>query len=149
MSKMKSLACALALTLAGWPLVRPAASPRCVPSNRFVVLSGGLVRDTLTKLVWQQQASSTPMTWASAQAYCPSGFRLPAIKELSSLVDLTVLSGPKIDQVAFPGTPAESFWTSTQHADTSSVNPSVWHVDFNDGGSWYYSRGFYRARCVR
>jgi hypothetical protein len=147
---MKSLACALALAVAAWPPVRSAASPRCVPTNRFVVLSGGLVRDTLTKLVWQQQVSSTPMTRASAQSYCPSGFRLPTIKELSSLVDLTVTSGAKIDQTAFPGTPGEGFWTSTQYAASPYGNPCLWHVDFNDGGSFYDdSGGFYRVRCVR
>jgi hypothetical protein len=79
-----------------------------IPLSRFVVVSGGLVQDTLTSLVWQQQPSTTTMSLADAQTYCSSagsGFRLPTLKELLSIVDLTVTSGPPIDQTAFPNTP--------------------------------------------
>ena len=58
-----------------------------------MVLSGGLVGDTLTNLVWQRQASTTTMTRAAAQTYCSSAgsdFRLPTLKELLSLVAISV-----------------------------------------------------------
>jgi hypothetical protein len=142
------LACAFALLLATWTTGRAKAASRCVPNKRFVVLSGGLVSDTLTKLVWQQQVSSTTMTWAVAQTYCPSGFRLPTVKELISIVDLTVASpGPTIDQTAFPGTPAGVFWTSSPCAGSPGY---AWYVFFYNGDSINGDVGNnYRVRCVR
>jgi hypothetical protein len=137
------------LALALWPLARPAAAPRCKPTSRFVVLSGGMVRDTLTKLVWQQQSSATTMNWANAKTYCASaGLRLPTVKELDSLVDLTVASpGPTIDKTVFPNTPAEAFWTSSPSAIVSGL---VWLVDLYNGYSAHIDgRSSYRVRCVR
>ena len=148
MKKTICLACAFALLLATWTTGRAEAASRCVPNKRFVVLSGSLVSDTLTKLVWQQQASSTGMTWAAAKTYCPSGFRLPTVKELASIVDLTVASpGSTIDQTAFPGTPTQGFWTSSPYAG-SSVD--AWDVNFYSGASGYGGVGnLYWVRCVR
>jgi len=101
--------------------------------------------------VWQQQASSTTMTWAVAQTYCTNagaGFRLPTYKEMVSLVDFTMASpGPMINQTAFPGTPAEGFWTSSPYAGSSGY---AWDVFFNDAYSYFYDVGSsYRVRCVR
>jgi Protein of unknown function (DUF1566) len=140
------LACAFAVVLATWTTGRAEAASRCVPNNRFVVLPGGLVSDTLTKLVWQQQASSTTMSWPMAKISCPSGFRLPTVKELVSIVDLTV-TAPTIDQTAFPGTPVDAFWASSPYAGSSGGG---WYVHFlfglsNSGGVG--SVGY--ARCVR
>jgi len=135
-----------------WPVAPSAAAPRCYPAplSRFVVLGGGLVRDTLTQLVWQQQASTTTMTWADAKTYCAnagSGFRLPTVKELVSIVDLTVTSGATIDQTAFPNTPAETFWTSSPSAVSSG---NAWGVYFDYGGSFSIVIGYSsRVRCVR
>jgi hypothetical protein len=141
------LACAFALLLATWTTGRAEAASRCAPNKRFVVLSGGLVSDTLTKLVWQQQASTTTMTWDAAKTYCPSGFRLPTVKELISIVDLTVASGSTIDQTAFLGTPAEGFWTSSPYFGASGY---AWFVDFSSGMSLNYGVGLNsRVRCVR
>jgi hypothetical protein len=84
---------------------------RCYPKSRFVALDGGLVRDTLTGLVWQEQGSPTAMTWADAQSHCSSlgsGFRLPTARELLSLLGLS--SGPT---TPFPGGVPGPFWTST------------------------------------
>jgi hypothetical protein len=138
------------LALALWPLARPAAAPRCKPTSRFVVLSGGMVRDTLTKLVWQQQSSAATMNWADAKTYCASsGLRLPTVKELESLVDLTIANpGPTIDKTAFPGTPAEAFWTSSPYVGSTG---GAWIVYFggrgnSDAGDVGYPN---RVRCVR
>ena len=151
MKKTRYLACAFALVVVAWPLAPPAASPRCYPTNRFMVQGGGLVVDTLTQLVWQQQASTTTMKWADAQTYCSSagsGFRLPTVKELASLIDLTVSSGiAMINKTAFPGTPATGFWTSSPSAGSSGY---VWYVDFGFGYPSYNVVGsLIRVRCVR
>lgn len=122
---------------------------RCYPTSRFLV-SNGLVTDTLTNLVWQQQASTTYMTWSSAQSYCSNagpGFRLPTVKELESIVDLTVTSGPTINQTAFPNTPPEASWTSSPYAASSG---DAWIVDFGLGISGAEGEGYFDwARCVR
>jgi hypothetical protein len=142
------LLCAFALAFAIWPLGRPGAAPRCYPTKRFVVLADGLVSDTLTKLVWQQQASSTGMSWAAAQTFCPSGFRVPTLKELVSIVDYTVpVPGPAIDQTAFPNAWASPFWTSSPSAGSSDL---AYYVYFGNG---YASRSevssTFLVRCVR
>ena len=85
--------------------VRCVRGSRCYPMNRFVVLDGGLVRDTLANLTWQQEASATIMSWSDAQTYCScsgAGFRVPTVKELASIVDATVTSGATINRAAFP-----------------------------------------------
>ena len=143
------LACALAPALALWPLARTDAAPRCYPTNRFVVLAGGLVSDRLTNLVWQQQASTATMSWSEAMSYCTAaGFRLPTVKELRSIVDYSVPPpGPTINPKAFPNTPAEEFWTSTENRGFPDYS---WFVSFKDG--LVNSNGTInalRARCVR
>jgi len=114
-----------------------------------VVLGPLEVRDTLTGLVWRQQSSTVRMTWDGANTYCSSlgsGFRLPTVKELLSLVDHTVASGPKINQTAFPDTQASDYWTSTPYYPSGGP----WIVDFGDGQSML-SNGVtdYWVRCVR
>jgi hypothetical protein len=151
MKWMLPLGSVFVVLLATWMIGRAGAASRCVPKKRFVVLSGELVRDTLTNLVWQQTASTTGMTWTVAQTYCPTGFRLPTVKELASLVDLTVTSGPSIDQTAFPSSPADDFWTSSPYADRWTPAPNlVWFVRFSSGTLFYEDMGYSnRVRCVR
>lgn len=103
--------------------VRCVRGARCVPKTRFAVLGGGLAQDRLTGLVWQQQISELDMTWTQAQSYCPSvapGLRLPTVRELASLIELTMPSpGTVIDSTAFPSIPESpdtGFWASTPYA---------------------------------
>jgi len=149
----------------GYASVRCVRGSRCYPTDRFVVVKGGLVQDTLTGLVWRQDGSDTrngcsgsgnlTCTWAEAQAYCAglgSGFRLPTLKELLSIVDFTVASGPMINQTAFPNTPfssatADSFWTSSPYAGLPGY---VWNLWFLSGGPGTgQASGYGRVRCVR
>lgn len=134
--------------------VRCVRGARCYPASRFVG-SNGFVTDKLTGLVWQLLASSKDMTWSDAKSYCStvgSGFRLPALKELESLVDLTVTSSPTINQTAFPNTQVDMYWTSSQLAGRPD---SRWIVSFGDGSSGSASVGVgqyaevARVRCVR
>lgn len=61
-----------------------------------------------------------------------SGWRLPNIKELSSLVELGC-SAPAINAEAFPNTSqANGYWTSTPNATTDS---SSWSVEFVNGSN--------------
>jgi hypothetical protein len=133
--------------------VRCVRGSRCYPTNRLVAVSGGLVHDTLTNLLWQQQASATTMSLADAQTYCSSagsGFRLPTPRELLSIVDRTVTDGAPIDQSAFPNTPADEFWSS-QPCDGSHCEG--WGVSFGrtSGGTFIYAgiSAPREVRCVR
>jgi hypothetical protein len=146
MKNTRHLACALAVATATCFSASARAAPRCYPTHRFEVIDNELVRDTLTKLVWQRQASSTHMILADAQTYCPAGFRLPTERELSSIVDFTVADpGPTIDGAAFPNTPASGFWTSSPSTSSSYDSRCVM---FNDGASMNCI-GYYYVRCVR
>jgi hypothetical protein len=130
--------------------VRCVRGSRCYPTSRFVVLDGRLAQDTLTNLVWQQEASGTTMSWADAQTYCSSagaGFRLPTVKELRSIVDYaTTTAGPSIDRTAFPNTPSDLFWTSSPSTDSSG---QWWYVSFSGGSSSSNGGGPFWVRCVR
>lgn len=89
---------------------------------------------------------------ADATAYCQSlnlggltGWRLPSVKELQSLVDFGAWD-PAIDTTAFPGTPAVYFRTSTLHATNAST---AWVVQFRTGGTLAIpSANQYLVRCV-
>ena len=118
---------------------------RCYPTTRFLAREDGLVLDTLTRLLWQQQVSKTTMKWQDAASYCDSmGLRLPTVRELRSILNLTVASGAKIDQTAFPSTPADWFWTS------AGGPSSPWFVLFSNGYSFSSpDLDLAWVRCVR
>ena len=130
-----------------------------VPGGRYVVTNGGTsngtVYDTRTKLTWQQTMSSIFYTWADAKTYCAgvgsslggTGWRLPTLKELQSLVDYSQTTYSKIDSTAFPGTPSERFWSASPLVGSSS---SAWRVFFGLGSSYYDDVSMYNyVRCVR
>jgi len=143
--------CGAAVVLA---CVTPALAVRAnAPPGRYTA-SNGTVTDTKTKLIWQQ-ATPSAMPWADARSYCAgigatlggSGWRLPTIKELETLVDVSVSSRPTIDVIYFPNAPAALFWSSTPTPEDSS---RAWIVDFIDGTHAVTSRsGNNRVRCVR
>lgn len=126
-----------------------------VPSARApscFVSSAATVYDPHTKLTWQRAVDSGSFTSVDAQRYCAAldaaggGWRLPSLKELMTLVDVTRVD-PAIDTGAFPATPSEFFWSSTP-----SLTPAgaAWGTNFNAGSagaSLAASMG--RARCVR
>jgi hypothetical protein len=118
------------------------------------------VLDPETKLEWQRVLSPGFYSWdetgtspASGQYYCQhlnlaghaSGWRLPTLKELQSIVDGSARP-PKIDHSAFPDTPANGyFWTAT------GAGPhAAWYVYFSNGKPYVNDIGYgYRVRCVR
>lgn len=91
-----------------------------------LIIEDQVVRDETTGLTWQRSLSSSPLKWTDALAACNTlkldamtGFRLPSVKELLSLVDDTK-ANPAIDLTAFPETPSAKFWTSTPYAGALS-----------------------------
>lgn len=138
----------VAAVLAWGPLAEAAA-----PVGRFTVATD-TVKDNVTGLVWQRAVPAASYNWTNAKTYCQglslggftSGWRLPAVKELSSIVDRRA-SNPAIDPAAFPATPASGFWTSSAYVATTS---GAWVVRFYDGNAGAYGFTYTsRVRCVR
>ncbi len=104
------------------------------PAGRYTI-SAGTVYDTKTGLYWEQSTSSA--TQSAAATYCTSlggAWRVPKMKELYTIVDLSVVASttnPAIDTSAFPSTPAGAFWCS----DTNLASSEGWVVDFSAGSA--------------
>ena len=120
-------------------LVTAVVGRASAPGGRYAIVDG-TVHDAKTNLTWQQVVSSTTYTQADAVSYCSTlglngaTWRLPTMKELLTIVDLSVAPpGPTIDSTAFPGTPGAYFWSSTQYAGTAG---SAWSVLFYYGFSY-------------
>jgi hypothetical protein len=142
--------------------------------GQYVISADGfVVADTSTGLVWQR-GTGPELNWNEAEAYCAgltlddSGWRLPTLKELMSIVDTTVanpqpcyptptstvappwpLCVPTINQTAFPNTPTNFYWTSTCSPCDSSGG-DAWGVDFVIASPYnLYVGWYYGVRCVR
>jgi Protein of unknown function (DUF1566) len=137
-----------------------AATGPASAQTRFVP-NGAEVLDTETGLIWKRCSEgqkwngttcggkATSPNWRAALAIANAeggGWRLPNVKELVSLVDLT-RSDPTIDPVAFPATLVSSYWSSTPYNDYPEF---AWAVGFNIGAVnfWHTDIG-YRVRLVR
>lgn len=141
-----------ALTLVfGVAMTLAAVARADAPPGRFTA-GTAVVTDTVTGLVWQRSIVST-WDWASAGTYCASlaiggknsGWRVPAVKELFSIVDLR-RKDPTLDPVAFPDpqTPPTSFWTGEGIAGSDH-----YIIDFSTGRLATANSGNgNRVRCV-
>ncbi|MEW5849829.1 MAG: DUF1566 domain-containing protein [Myxococcota bacterium] len=125
------------------------------PPNRYSYLNGQTITvDNVTGLKWQR-AHGGYGNYTEASGACAnlnlggeyaSGWRVPRVKELATLVDVRTTSGPWIDTTAFTGTISSNYWTSTPAVGQSNY---AWTVSFSDGtiGTTAYSTGTY-YRCV-
>ncbi len=132
--------------------VRGGKPASAAPAQRFVASVPNVVVDSATGLSWQQLAASSTYTWANAQSYCSSlslngtGWRLPNVRELGSLLDRSNGSS-WIDATAFPAGPAQYIWSATPVEGNAG---QVWGVDFSEGAIYgYFASHGQRVRCVR
>jgi len=103
------------------------------PPGRLVVNGDGTVTDTVTKLLWQQVAttqsnSTTPAAGCAALvvgAHVAGTWRVPTVKELVSIVDYESATAPTWDTAAFSG-------YSSFTPGVSTVEPLV-YVNFTTG----------------
>lgn len=114
--------------------------------DHLVINGDGTVTDTNTGLMWQQEAPKG-MSWQDALSHCENlilggndDWRLPNIKELTSLVDQNRYY-PTIDTDYFPGMTAPwDSWSST----------GTWYVSFDNGLSGTNDKSrVYSVRAVR
>ncbi len=130
---------------------------RCVRAGDAVTppdftKTSNIVTDNNTGLQWQDDATGSPMDWQAAIDHCEalsldgfSDWRLPNLKELTSIVDDSI-SSPAIEST-FQNTASSHYWSST----TFVVDVSrAWRVNFNSGPqvSNTKSNGNF-VRCVR
>jgi hypothetical protein len=145
-----------ALAVVAMALAAPVGATTA-PSGRYTYPVAGTVYDTKTKLTWQQTAPLATYTWADAKTYCAgvgatlggTGWRLPTVKELQTIVDETWHQGSSMDPTAFPGAPSGIFWSSSiVVGPPSPIN--AWYVSFGSGITFFApfnSSG--DVRCVR
>lgn len=122
-----------------------------------------IVIDHNTGLMWKRClagmsgadcSTGTPGAWVpnDARIQCSSthagysGWRLPTIEELTSLIDYSVSVGVKVDQDIFPNFDRSSVWSSTV-GDTSGDR---WFVQFSGPSTAQYpSHHSFGVLCVR
>ena len=144
------------------------------PSTQFTDNQDGTVTDLKTKLIWKKCAEGQRWEASSNSCFVGDGtviqynwrealelanttnssggfagsvnWRLPNIKELSSIIE-NACYGPAINLSVFPSTPAGIFWSATPYI---GGNEYAWSVRFNYGqNSMNYKYDYYFARLVR
>jgi alpha-tubulin suppressor-like RCC1 family protein len=112
-------------------------------AGEFTDNGNGTIQDLRSGLMWQQTDDGIAKSWPDALNYCNSlvlsgysDWRLPNVKELVSILDISPLDidEPAIDNDYFIGTQPSYYWTSTSVAD-GPVN--AWYVSFYGGGIAY------------
>jgi hypothetical protein len=147
--------------------------PSITPSNPdsiYSVNSDGTATDTRSGLMWKRcsegqtwiaslcNGSATGYSWKLALTQAAgSGFaghsdwRLPSVKELSTLIE-PCRENPAINDSVFPETPSSDFWSGSPYAYTSGY---AWRVSFGYDYGYDYGRGLYhrngglKVRLVR
>jgi Protein of unknown function (DUF1566) len=127
-------------------LVRGGSAP---PVTRFTYGNAGAeVVDAQTNLIWRRCVEG--MSWngttclgtdlrltheeSLVHAQSQTGWRLPNIKELTSIVDRSTAS-PAIRLDVFPATPMNGLWTSTPVVVVDPSFQGGWYVDAVFGAS--------------
>ena len=151
--------------------------------NRYQILANGAeVKDLQTNLIWQRcqvgmkwngttcTGESKEFNFEDAKKLAGNGWRVPTIRELSSLIYCSSgkmknsdnvgdgdppiknwcdgeYTKPTINIKAFPNTPASGIWSGSPYAYNSSY---AWGVYFLYGYSSYaYQTGSYGVRLMR
>lgn len=138
--------------------VRGGFSPGFGQTGRyaFVDNNDGTVSDLNTGLMWKKD-EGPDLNWEEALKYCQDldlgghkDWRLPTIREIGSIMDLSFKDNGWFPKQFFPGTktaPLGFYWSSTTYGDTFG-----WGVNFQFGYDGYYAgkkEGRYPFRPVR
>jgi len=120
-----------------------------------LLLGSDVFVDSKSGLMWQDNsaAKNTKMNWAEAVSYCSDlslgghgDWRLPNIKELQSIVDISKYN-PAIKKGFKNVNTSDYYWSSSV---CLSREKNAWYVRFKDGGTYYYDKTYENyVRCVR
>ena len=147
---------------------KPESIPASTPNSQLQDNGDGTITDTKTGLIWKRclegqsgsdcaSGSAEAFTWQQAlqraQTVNSSGgfagfsdWRLPTIKELSSLVEHQCVD-PAINLTRFPNASSDGLWSSSAVAGNTEY---AWSVGFSDGNAfWDYEGNLNRLRLVR
>ncbi len=119
------------------------------------IKTGDIVKDTVSKLEWQDDAIGNTMTWTAAIGHCENlalgghnDWRLPNINELRSIVERSNIS-PAIVSGFSETTSDDHYWSSTTYAYENSRG-YAWRVGFYTGFVSSHGKGTnHYVRCVR
>lgn len=109
-------------------------------SGRFMAVFGGTaVTDVQTGFTWEQSPDFFYGAWTEAIAHCQAktvggqeGWRLPSIKELSTLIDSSQKDPALPSGHPFRDIKSSIYWSSTPSESDDIV---AWHVSFFTGES--------------
>ena len=110
------------------------------PSGRYT-LTVGTALDTRTGLEWVRDNSSGNADFAAATQYCATlnlegtGWRVPTVKELLSIVDDGATTSPVVDSTVFPMTKSGRYWSTTPVDCNGTCDAATqrWTVHFGSG----------------
>ncbi|MBA2253100.1 MAG: DUF1566 domain-containing protein [Nitrospirales bacterium] len=113
-------------------------SPVSTPSDRFVAaLDGAAVKDVQTGFTWEQSPDFFYGGWTEASVHCQAktvggrtDWRLPSIKELSTLIDSSQKDPALPSGHPFGNNKSSIYWSSTP-SDTDDM--VAWHVSIFTG----------------
>lgn len=145
--------------------VRGARAPNPdTAQGRYDLSTDGIAVDVKTSLSWQRVAG-TRRRFSDAKAYCATGtglpgtgWRLPTIKELMTIVDFAKPNKYRLDETVFNVSKdvSDSYgvvWSSTSLAGKppyAQFDSGIWSVYFDRGESYYIdSTSDAFVRCVR
>jgi hypothetical protein len=127
-------------------------------TTRFIVLTnmgGAAVLDRETGLVWEQSPEPSILDWNGASRHCVnlntgarSGWRMPTLQELMSLLDRSVSPGPALPSGhPFSNVQRSAYWSATARDNSPGL---AWVVDLETGGADAISKALQTfVWCVR
>ena len=136
----------LSLCASSHPLLAQTCNDRIsasTPDERYHDNEDGSVTDTLTGLQWARcsfgqtlendRCHGEPhrLPWAIVSLVIETGWRLPEIAELNSLVELRCIQ-PAINQQIFPDTAPAAYWSASRFINKDG---DYWQVNFLHGES--------------
>lgn len=119
--------------------VRMTTTASTVPAH-YTDNGDGSITDHVTGLAWQKMPYADTLTWEQALTYADSmtlagksDWRLPNIRELQSITDLTTIS-PSINTNYFSVSGNKKFWSSTTLPNQTT---KAWYLDTHYGITTY------------
>jgi len=119
-----------------------------------LLISSDIVVQNKTGLSWQDNRSATSekVTYEEAEKFCGNlkagkynDWRIPTLKELSSIVDYTKYDPAILDGFSSGG--SVYYWSSTPYIGDSD---KVWGINFKTGATDANGKNYTRhIRCVR
>ena len=119
--------------------VRDITTPTVIP-NHFTDNNNGTITDNITGLIWQKSPYTDTLSWEQALAYADtlslagtSDWRLPNIKELQSINDVTLIN-PSLNTNFFITGGTKKYWSSTSITNQST---RAWYLNAQFGITTY------------